>query len=192
MLVPDLETGQSAPPSEKSRLSDSTTATSISPEAENAYEDDIFADDGDARDQQHTNANIPSQRGEMLSDLPIIQRQHMTTGYREGLSEAKAKSMQGGFDQGYPIGFELGIRVGRILGALEGCVAAYSKKPEKAPTELLDLYAEASKELKIGKLLDGLDDEVLAREDFTIENLPRPAWATLHRWEEIMSSILRE
>ncbi|EXJ70184.1 uncharacterized protein A1O5_06252 [Cladophialophora psammophila CBS 110553] len=59
---------------------------------------------------------------EMLSDVPSLRRQHMTDGYREGLSVGKARVMQRGFDAGYPLGVELGLRVGKVLGVLEGVI----------------------------------------------------------------------
>ncbi|KIW88714.1 uncharacterized protein Z519_10760 [Cladophialophora bantiana CBS 173.52] len=61
-------------------------------------------------------------REEILSDIPSLRRQHMTDGYREGLSVAKARVMQRGFDAGYPLGVELGLRVGKVLGVLEGII----------------------------------------------------------------------
>jgi hypothetical protein len=70
-------------------------------------------------------------RGEMLSDLPALRRQHMTDGYREGLAIGKAKVMQSGFDAGYPVGVELGLRVGRVLGVLEGVLAAMTSSKGK-------------------------------------------------------------
>src|SRR6201999_3459554 len=65
-------------------------------------------------------------RGTILSDLPALRRQHMTDGYREGLSVGKARVMQSGFDAGYPLGVEVGLRVGNVLGVLEGVLAALS------------------------------------------------------------------
>lgn len=58
------------------------------------------------------------------SDLPALRRQHITEGYRDGVTEAKAEHMQRGFDRGYPVGAELGMRVGIILGVLEGVIKA--------------------------------------------------------------------
>src|SRR4030088_1417992 len=112
----------SPPTSEPSSQSESTYATSVSVEKGFNDEDDIF-ESTDNRNHITDGIHAPEAREDMLSDLPAVQRQHMTAGYREGLSDSKAKSMQGGFDQGYPIGFVLGIRVGRILGVLEGFLA---------------------------------------------------------------------
>ena len=67
----------------------------------------------------------------MLSDLPSIRRQHMTSGYREGLSVGKAQVIQSGFDAGYPIGVEIALRAGKVLGVLEGSFAVKQKEKER-------------------------------------------------------------
>jgi hypothetical protein len=121
-----------------------------------------------------------------------MQRQHMTAGYREGLSDSKAKSMQGGFDQGYPIGFELGLRVGKVFGVLEGFLAAFAKDKTKAPTGLLELYGRAKRELAISQLLNGVDDEVLARPEFEVKDLPLKSREALQKWEELVTAMMRE
>ncbi|KIW78198.1 hypothetical protein Z517_08031 [Fonsecaea pedrosoi CBS 271.37] len=68
----------------------------------------------------------------ILSDVPSLRRQHMTDGYREGLSVGKARVMQSGFDAGYPLGVEVGLRVGKVLGVLEGVVSALTTKPARS------------------------------------------------------------
>jgi hypothetical protein len=70
-------------------------------------------------------------RNDILSDLPALRRQHMTDGYREGLSVGKARVMQDGFDAGYPVGMEVGLRVGTVLGVLEGVIAALTSSRSK-------------------------------------------------------------
>ncbi|KKZ60696.1 hypothetical protein EMCG_04623 [[Emmonsia] crescens] len=57
------------------------------------------------------------------SDLPLLRRQHVTAGYRDGISIAKGEHVQRGFDGGFPVGAELGLRVGIVLGVLEGLVS---------------------------------------------------------------------
>ncbi|KAJ5910037.1 hypothetical protein N7504_004680 [Penicillium tannophilum] len=54
------------------------------------------------------------------SDLPSLRRQHVTAGYRDGVSVSKGERVQDGFDGGFPIGAQLGMRAGTILGILEG------------------------------------------------------------------------
>ena len=73
-------------------------------------------------------------RGEILSDLPQLRRQHMTDGYREGLAVGKASVMQDGFDAGYPFGVQIGLRVGVVLGVLEGIVEGLRKSPPTTTT----------------------------------------------------------
>jgi hypothetical protein len=183
---------KSPPTSEPSSQSESTPATSVSAEKFFNDEDDIF-DSTDNHNHNHITHCIhaPEAREEMLSDLPAVQRQHMTAGYREGLSNSKAKSIQGGFDQGYPIGFVLGIRVGRILGVLEGFLAAFAKNPAGTPKELLRLYESAKKELAISQLLHGLEDEVLANLEFEIKDLPLESRKALQKWDQLVSQMMK-
>lgn len=63
--------------------------------------------------QEATSTNEPS-------DLPSLRRQHVTAGYREGISTSKGEHVQRGFDAGFPVGAQLGMRAGTILGILEG------------------------------------------------------------------------
>jgi hypothetical protein len=169
---------------------ESTYATSVSAEKFFNDEGDIF-DSTDNHNHITNGIHAPEAREEMLSDLPAVQRQHMTEGYREGLSDSKAKSMQGGFDQGYPIGFVLGIRVGKILGVLEGFLAAFAKDPTGTPEELLQLYRSAKKELAISQLLHGLEDEVLANLEFEIKDLPLESRKALQKWEQLMTQMMK-
>lgn len=80
--------------------------------------------------RQPPNQNQPPMvpRERILSDIPTLRRQHMTDGYREGLSIGKAQVMQDGFDVGYPVGVEVGMRVGVVLGVLEGILAAVRRQ----------------------------------------------------------------
>jgi hypothetical protein len=183
---------KSPPISEQSSQSESTYATSVSAEKFSNDEDDIF-DSTDNHNHSHITdgIHVPEAREEMLSDLPAVQRQHMTAGYREGLSDSKAKSMQGGFDQGYPIGFVLGIRVGRILGVLEGFLAAFAKDPAGTPEDLLRLYRSAKRELAIGQLLHGLEDEVLASLEFEVNDLPLESKEALQKWEQLVTQMMK-
>ena len=177
--------------SERSSLTDATCATSLPQDTFSSDEDDIF-DLSEDSPYPTTGTHVPAVRGEMLSDLPAMQRQHMTAGYREGLSYSKAKSMQGGFDQGYPIGFELGLRVGKIFGVLEGFLAAFAKDPARMPKGLVELYGQAKKELAIGVLLDGLDDEVLASPDFERKDLPIKSKELVRKWQVLVTDLMRE
>ncbi|PYH93426.1 hypothetical protein BO71DRAFT_355357, partial [Aspergillus ellipticus CBS 707.79] len=59
------------------------------------------------------------------SDLPSLRRQHVTAGYRDGISASKSTHVQTGFDAGFPVGAQLGLRAGTILGILEGVLRGY-------------------------------------------------------------------
>lgn len=86
---------------------------------------------------QESNPNqegLPQRRPDpILSDLPTLRRQHMTSGYREGLAIGKAQVMQRGFDEGYPFGVGLGLRIGAVLGVIEGALAALKKVGAAGP-----------------------------------------------------------
>jgi hypothetical protein len=60
------------------------------------------------------------------SDVPRLQTIHSNAGYRDGITDAKGRYLQAGFDEGYGLGGEIGRAVGWILGSLEGVVAAAS------------------------------------------------------------------
>ncbi|EXJ64383.1 hypothetical protein A1O7_00719 [Cladophialophora yegresii CBS 114405] len=83
-------------------------------------------------------------RGAILSDLPALRRQHMTDGYREGLSVGKARVMQSGFDAGYPLGVEVGLRAGNVLGVLEGVIAALTSSKAGAGSARIARTSKAS------------------------------------------------
>lgn len=190
MAQTEIDDTRSPPASEPSLQSEATSATSVSVGTLSTSDDDIF-DTSDDFQHPLDGASARGARGEMLSDLPAMQRQHVTAGYREGLTNSKAKSMQGGFDQGYPVGFELGIRVGKVFGVLEGFLAAFAKDKTKTPPGLLELYGNAIRELAIGQLLNGLDDEVLARPECAIKDLPAKSRDALQKWEELVTEMLK-
>ncbi|KAF4842407.1 hypotheticall protein [Colletotrichum siamense] len=58
------------------------------------------------------------------SDMPRLQAEHTTAGYREGVTAAKATSIQAGFDEGFSLGAEIGSLAGQLLGLLEGIAHA--------------------------------------------------------------------
>ncbi|KAK5663790.1 hypothetical protein OQA88_4222 [Cercophora sp. LCS_1] len=71
----------------------------------------------DIWDNGHTELNEPS-------DLPRLQQAHSTAGYRDGITAAKASTVQAGFDEGYGLGATIGLRAGELLGLLEGIASA--------------------------------------------------------------------
>ncbi|KAJ5085902.1 hypothetical protein N7532_010673 [Penicillium argentinense] len=82
--------------------------------------DDIFG--SSPPDAIETRAHQPAgtQPSAELNDLPALRRQHVTAGYRDGVSTSKTEHVQEGFDAGFPVGAQLGMRAGTILGILEG------------------------------------------------------------------------
>jgi hypothetical protein len=70
---------------------------------------------------------VPNSSDE-LSDLPSLRRQHVTAGYRDGVSVSKMQHVQRGFDSGFPVGAQLGMRVGTILGILEGVMKGLDER----------------------------------------------------------------
>ncbi|KAH6853943.1 hypothetical protein B0I37DRAFT_441023 [Chaetomium sp. MPI-CAGE-AT-0009] len=59
-----------------------------------------------------------------VSDIPRLSAAHSNAGYRDGITLAKARTAQGGFDEGYGLGATIGARAGQLLGVLEGLAAA--------------------------------------------------------------------
>lgn len=127
------------------------------------------------------------------SDLPSLRRQHVTAGYRDGISFSKSEHVQRGFDSGYPVGAQIGLRVGTVLGILEGLLAGLeSKASQKGPVkkrlgsskrgedreneamdqtkkneldEIRSLYKRAMQELNIEGLFGGLGANEPDRKD---------------------------
>lgn len=94
--------------------------------------DDVFGGDQDdlaleARPAHHDYAHDEQQHHP--SDIPRLQQEHTTAGYRDGITVAKATSIQSGFDEGFGLGATIGLKVGRLLGLLEGITAAVGTTP---------------------------------------------------------------
>src|SRR5271156_4912208 len=154
-----------------SPMANSTPTTSPEP-----VDDDVWGDENDTSAQQH----------EMLSDLPSIRRQHMTDGYREGLSIGKARVMQRGFDEGYPIGIEVGLRVGEIFGVLEGYLACKSIHIIPGMADIVrKTYAKAQSELVITQLLKNVDENTLS----TSHTIPDSVSQALEYWEGLVLGV---
>lgn len=93
--------------------------------------DDVF---GGGDDDEHFDAHADHAQGTTHhpSDVPRLQQEHTTAGYRDGITAAKATSIQAGFDEGFGLGATLGLRVGRLLGLLEGIAAAACPQQDEA------------------------------------------------------------
>lgn len=88
------------------------------------------------------------------SDMYRLQQEHTTAGYRDGITVAKASSVQAGFDEGFGLGATIGLKVGRLLGVLEGIVGALRADDSSAAAsaeaeETSKLLSEARTELHV-------------------------------------------
>lgn len=163
--------------SPKSRATSPSTAVTT-PDHMVADEENIWESDGD-----EILNTAGANRGELLSDLPTIKRQHMTDGYREGLAIGKAQVMQEGFDSGYPIGVQIAARAGVVLGVLEGYLASKSRANSTDSRAVLQkLYDQATQELSCPNLLKDMSDEIIA--DAT--GIPPSIDAILSKWEHLV------
>ncbi|OAA62044.1 Essential protein Yae1 [Niveomyces insectorum RCEF 264] len=84
------------------------------------------------------------------SDMHRLHTDHATAGYRDGLTSAKAASVQAGFDEGYALGAALGSVAGHLVGLLEAVVAAaYEDRGGDPDGELVALLARARQQLAV-------------------------------------------
>jgi hypothetical protein len=87
--------------------------------------DDIWAtDDHPITHRQHHHYPYYPPHQQEVSDIPRLSQAHTTAGYRDGITAAKARTAQQGFDEGYGLGATIGARAGQLLGVLEGLAAA--------------------------------------------------------------------
>lgn len=93
-------------------------------------EDEELALDRPHHHQHHHEPTGLGQEQQHPSDIPRLQQEHTTAGYRDGITVAKATSIQSGFDEGFGLGATIGLKVGRLLGLLEGIAAATAKEDE--------------------------------------------------------------
>lgn len=125
---------------------------------------------------------------EVLSEMPAMKRQHMTDGYREGLSTSKSKVMQAGFDEGYPIGAQIAMRAGPILGVLEAYLACKSIDAIPGIREKVQAaYKDARRELDVGYILQTTDEKVLA----SLKTIPPSAQTALQYWEGKVTGVYK-
>ncbi|KAI0124756.1 essential protein Yae1 [Xylariales sp. AK1849] len=81
------------------------------------------------------------------SDVRRLQSEHATAGYREGITAAKAISIQKGFDEGFSLGATVGLKAGQLLGFLEGLTSALRADDENHSRQALQLFEGAGREL---------------------------------------------
>lgn len=88
--------------------------------SDDTHDSPVFVEDPDDDDwlsQDTTPQHHPS-------DMHRLRQEHTTAGYRDGVTVAKASSIQAGFDEGFGLGATIGLKVGRLLGYLEGIAGA--------------------------------------------------------------------
>ncbi|KAK4193259.1 hypothetical protein QBC35DRAFT_100425 [Podospora australis] len=121
--------------------------------------DDVWGDDDDQTISSQNNFYQNDTRPTAVpqSDISRLQQEHTTAGYRDGITRAKASSVQAGFDEGFSLGATIGARAGQLLGLLEGLAAAIglhslnhsSPQTSEEVKRIGDLLAEARKELAV-------------------------------------------
>lgn len=163
--------------------------------------DDIFGSSPPHSD--HPPQTQPENQPLEPSELPSLRRQHVTAGYRDGISASKAEHVQHGFDAGFPVGAQLGMRAGTILGIIEGVMkgsesSAVIKKPGQKSSpgeedvgksakreEISRLYRQASKNLDVQAVFADIDGDKLQNEKEQPEvQLLGKGDAVLNEWEK--------
>lgn len=97
------------------------------------------------------------------SDMRRLEAEHATAGYREGISAAKERTVQAGFDEGFSLGATIGLAAGQLLGTLEGIDDALKNRlggqassqdgqNTAAATSTSELLTEAREELSVPKI----------------------------------------
>ncbi|KAH6671796.1 hypothetical protein B0J14DRAFT_81035 [Halenospora varia] len=87
--------------------------------------DDVFGSAPPSPSFEHNEGTNNRNNGnDEVSDIPRLKEKHETEGYRDGVTNGKAQTVQAGFDEGYGLGAVLGLRIGKILGLLEGICGA--------------------------------------------------------------------
>ncbi|KXH37674.1 Yae1 protein [Colletotrichum nymphaeae SA-01] len=97
-------------------------------------------------------ASAAAPMGTHPGDMPRLQAEHTNAGYREGISAAKAHSIQAGFDEGFSLGAEVGSLAGQIVGLFEGIAAALDGHDEDSSKKARQTLDEAKAELKIDSI----------------------------------------
>ncbi|KAK2001204.1 essential protein Yae1 [Colletotrichum falcatum] len=115
----------------------------VVPEAQEMF-DDVWGSEPDSP----TNMPRDAPTGTHPGDIPRLQAEHTTAGYREGVTVAKAKSIQAGFDEGFSLGAEIGSLAGQIVGVLEGIAAALVGQDEAVAKAAREASDDARTELR--------------------------------------------
>ncbi|KAI1881877.1 hypothetical protein JX265_000703 [Neoarthrinium moseri] len=107
--------------------------------------DDVFG--SDAGSPAFESEDRPEARESHPSDVRRLQTEHATSGYREGIAAAKAKSIQAGFDEGFGLGANVGLKAGQVIGFLEGITDALRAGNDDDFLHAQQLLEDARKDL---------------------------------------------
>lgn len=106
--------------------------------------DDVWgADESESREDEH----VQMQMQMHPSDMRRLESEHSTAGYREGIAQGKAATMQEGFDQGYSAGAAIGLQAGLLLGLLEGIYEAVKGRDDDVSARVERLLSDARSHL---------------------------------------------
>lgn len=120
-------------------------------EGENSDDSDIWVSEGEEANITLDNDDIygynsaeDSGTNRNLS-VQSLKRKHAKQGYLDGITEARERSLQQGFDDGYPIGSQIGEVIGQLI------VKTYTRLEVNKITE--EDQKKCLKELEIGNVL---------------------------------------
>ncbi|PKS09476.1 hypothetical protein jhhlp_004092 [Lomentospora prolificans] len=129
--------------------------------------DDVFGanDSGPSGGVELSNGNS------FPSDMPRLEREHATAGYRDGITAAKALSVQAGFDEGFSLGASIGTRVGQVLGLLDGIAESVCQHllPTSSGVGEAAADTDGDERASIGRLAQTARDELKADAVFGAE-----------------------
>lgn len=111
-----------------------------------------------------------------------LRRSHAKQGFIEGLTEAKLKSTQRGFDEGYMNGSVLGLKIGEIISTLNNLRQSNDHAIQVEASELFELLKT---ELFISNVLSQkyFDEDV---------NLGVDGHEVVNKWDKITETLLNK
>ncbi|KAL0475534.1 hypothetical protein QR685DRAFT_568306 [Neurospora intermedia] len=145
-------------------------------------DDDVWGDDSHSHSHSHEDhhhhheATVRGHGGHNHpSDIPRLQQEHTTAGYRDGITVAKAEHVQAGFDEGFGLGATIGAMAGQLLGVLEGLSfslgssSSLSAKGRNKPPQQEDGEGEGGEEEDIKERVKRLLAE--AEKDLSVHSI---------------------
>ena len=119
--------------------------------------DDVFGSDTESPTGFARHEGSTDHRESHPSDARRLQAEHTTQGYREGITAAKAESIQAGFDEGFSLGATIGQKAGQLLGLLEGITSALLMSTDQGSescSRAQKLLEDARRELSVESIYD--------------------------------------